>query len=217
MYQIYFTDQRTFTPSKIVCVGRNYAKHIEEMKSERTSDPVLFLKPNSALWDITQPIPLPKGYGSVHHEIELAVCIDAIAGQIDASQAGQFILGYGLALDLTLRDMQSSAKKAGLPWAVAKGFNHACPVSAFIPAGEIDPTADLQLTLSVNGQVRQKGNTSHMLFKISELIAYASRFFRFESGDLLLTGTPAGVGPLQAGDTIEAAIHTIANITTRCI
>lgn len=217
MYQIYFTDQRTFTPSKIICVGRNYAKHIEEMNSERTSDPVLFMKPNSSLWDITQPIPILKEYGAVHHEIELAVCIDAVNGPIDASRANQFILGYGLALDLTLRDIQSSAKKAGLPWAVAKGFDHACPVSEFIPVKEIEQISDLQLTLTINGQLRQNGNTSHMLFKIPELIAYASRFFHFEAGDLLLTGTPAGVGPLQTGDTIEAAISGIANVQTRCV
>ena len=217
MNRVYFKDGREFTPSKIICVGRNYAKHIEEMKSEPTKEPVLFLKPNSSLHSLTEPVPLPKSVGEVHHEIELAVCISKPCSSVSPEEAAGSIAGYAVALDLTLRDIQSTAKKAGLPWAVAKGFDAACPISPFVDSAEIADVTNLDLLLKINDEIRQQGSTSHMLFKILDLISYASKFFRFEAGDLLLTGTPAGVGPLQAGDRIEAHIDGIGTFTTTCI
>jgi 2-keto-4-pentenoate hydratase/2-oxohepta-3-ene-1,7-dioic acid hydratase in catechol pathway len=217
MKSIIFSDGSVKNPGKIVCVGRNYAKHIEEMQSERTSDPVLFLKPNSALHPIEEPLPLLRNVGAVHHEIELAVCIGKTASNIQETEAVDYIAGYGLALDLTLRDMQAKAKQGGLPWAVAKGFDNACPISPFVPASQIEDPHQLNLILKINGEERQHGTTAHMLFRIPELLAYASRFFTFEQGDLLLTGTPAGVGPLLPGDRIEAHIDEIGTFTTHCI
>jgi len=217
MQHIHFKDGRNFAPGKIVAVGRNYAAHVKEMQSQKTKEPVLFLKPNSALCDAAQPIPIPQNYGTVHHEVELAVCLAQTASHISADEAMEYIAGYGLALDLTLRDMQSAAKKAGLPWAVAKGFDNACPVSTFVPALEVTEVNNLELTLRINGILRQQGNTGQMLFKIPELLAYASAFFTFEAGDILLTGTPAGVGPLVPGDAITASIEQVAEIKTRCI
>jgi len=217
MKQIYFQDGPNFTPTKIICVGRNYAKHIEEMNSTPTKDPVLFLKPNSALHPFIEPLPIPTNLGEVHHEIELAVCIGQSATNVTSEQAEQSIAGYGLALDLTLRDVQSEAKKAGLPWASAKGFDNSCPISEFVDMQAVKDAHNLELELKVNGEIRQQGNTSHMLFRIPELIAYASRFYTFERGDIFLTGTPAGVGPLVAGDKIEAHIEQVGTYKTTVI
>ncbi len=214
MKQIHFQDGTSFTPTKIVCVGRNYAKHIEEMKSTATKDPVLFLKPNSSIHPFTEPLPIPTNFGEVHHEIELAVCIGQSATNVTPEQAEQCIAGYGIALDLTLRDVQSEAKKAGLPWAVAKGFDNSCPISEFVNVKVVKDAHNLELELKVNDEIRQQGNTSHMLFRIPKLIAYASRFYTFEPGDIFLTGTPAGVGPLTVGDRIEAKIEHVGAFET---
>ncbi len=217
MIQIQRTDGTNFTPSKILAVGLNYAQHIEEMRSKRTAEPVIFLKPNSALASLQEPVRIPTQYGAVHHEIELCVLITKEAFQISEQEATHSIGGYGLALDLTLRDIQKKAKERGHPWAIAKGFKGACPVSPFVPADQVADSQNLELTLKVNGQVRQNGNTRQMLFRIPELIAYVSRFFPLEPGDLLLTGTPSGVGPLLPGDSIEARIESVAEIKTECV
>lgn len=187
------------------------------MKSSPTKDPVLFLKPNSALHPIGEPLQIPQNFGAVHHEIELAVCIGQNASKVSLEQANQCIAGYGIALDLTLRDVQSDAKKAGLPWAVAKGFDNACPISEFVDARAIKNVHNLELELKVNNEIRQQSNTSHMLFRVPELIAYASLFFTFEPGDIFLTGTPAGVGPLVSGNRIEARIEQIGSYGTTVI
>jgi len=214
MHTIRFVNGNTMTPGKIVCVGRNYAEHIKEMSTSRTKDPVLFLKPNSALCDASRPLHIPTQYGAVHHEVELAVCIGREARNISEDEVPGYIAGFGLALDLTLRDLQSIAKAKGLPWAVAKGFDGACPVSEFTPAHEVANAQELELELKVNGTLRQKGNTRQMIFTIPLLISYISKFFTLEAGDLVLTGTPAGVGPLTPGDRIEAAIEGLAAIDT---
>jgi 2-keto-4-pentenoate hydratase/2-oxohepta-3-ene-1,7-dioic acid hydratase in catechol pathway len=214
MNQITFLNGLTLAPSKIIGVGRNYDEHIREMQSSRTKEPVLFLKPTSALHDISKPIPIPKDLGSVHHEIELAVCIAKTCSKISADEAPEYTLGYGLALDLTLRDIQSKAKKEGLPWALAKGFDYSCPVSQFVPKDKIKNVDDLDLLLKVNGVAKQNGNTSNMLFKTGELIAYISRFFTLYEGDIVLTGTPSGVGPIKEGDKLEAVIDQVASVKT---
>lgn len=214
MYSIRFKDGRTFTPGKIVCVGRNYVKHIEEMKSSRTKEPVLFLKPNSALCDAGKPLHIPAQRGAVHHEIELAICIGKGGRNISEEDVAGHIAGYGLALDLTLRDVQALAKEKGLPWAVSKGFDGACPVSEFVSADQVENAQELDLELKLNGTLRQKGNTRQMIFTVPVLISYISRIFTLEEGDLILTGTPAGVGPLSSGDRIEAAIEGVASIAT---
>ncbi len=217
MKHIRFTDGKTYEPSKIIGIGRNYAAHINEMNSERTEEPVIFLKPNSALHDIYKPIPIPRNMGSVHHEIELAVCIGRDGKHIPRADAMDYVEGYGLALDLTLRDVQSAAKQKGLPWALAKGFDRACPVSEFVYKEQSGEVNNLSLRLMVNGAVRQESNTKQMLFGIDEIIAYVSRFISLLPGDIILTGTPAGVGPLQNGDSIEASIDNIAQVSTSVI
>ncbi|MEJ2054365.1 MAG: fumarylacetoacetate hydrolase family protein [Calditrichaceae bacterium] len=217
MNTINFINDKAVTPSKIFGIGLNYAKHINEMKSAKQLEPVIFLKPNSSLHDITQPIPIPKSDGSVHHEIELAVCIGKSGSNIPLNAAEEYIAGFGLALDLTLRDIQGKAKSAGLPWTIAKGFDHSCPVSQFVKPESVKDYNNLTITFSVNGEVRQNSTTADMIFKVPFLIHYISKYFTLEEGDLIITGTPEGVGPLKAGDRIEAAISEIAGIKTEII
>ena len=217
MNKIKFVNGTEMTPSKIIGIGLNYVKHIDEMKSIPQKDPVIFLKPNSSLHDISQPIPIPKKYGSVHHEIELAVCIGKEGNNIPVESAEDYIAGFGLALDLTLRDIQGKAKSAGLPWAIAKGFDHSCPVSSFVQKDSIEIYNNLNLKLIVNSKERQNSSTANMIFKVPFLIHYISQFFTLTEGDLIITGTPEGVGPLNEGDQIEASISNIAEVKTKII
>ena len=161
-----------------------------EMGSATPDEPVLFIKPETALCDLRQPLVLPQGLGSVHHEVELAVLIGATLRQATEDHVQKAIAGYGVALDLTLRDIQGQMKKAGQPWEKAKGFDNACPVSGFIPAAEFqDDPQNTPLGLKINGEVRQQGTTADMIHKIVPLIAYMSRFFTLRAGDVVLTGT----------------------------
>ncbi len=203
--------------NKVVCVGSNYAKHIQEMGSATPEEPVLFIKPESALCDLRQPLALPVGLGPIHHEIELAVLIGSTLKQATEDHVRQAIVGYGVALDLTLRELQGKLKKAGQPWEKSKGFDNACPISGFIPVTEFDSEPqNTPLSLTINGQIRQQGNTSDMIHKILPLIAYMSRFFTLRAGDVILTGTPEGVGPLQSGDELEIALGN-HNLATRVL
>ncbi|AXU94988.1 fumarylacetoacetate hydrolase family protein [Erwinia persicina] len=202
-----------FPVSKVVCVGSNYANHIKEMGSATPTEPVLFIKPESAICDIRQPLSIPKHLGAVHHEIELAVLIGSTLKQATEQHVAQAIAGYGVALDLTLRDVQAGCKKAGQPWEKAKAFDNSCPLSGFIPLSEFkqDPQ-NVELKLTVNGEVRQQGSTADMIHKILPLIAYMSQFFTLRAGDVILTGTPEGVGPMVSGDRLEVSLggHGVA-------
>ncbi|AVG77185.1 fumarylacetoacetate hydrolase family protein [Pantoea ananatis] len=193
--------------SKVVCVGSNYAKHIKEMGSATPTEPVIFIKPQTALCDLRQPLSVPDEFGEVHHEVELAVLIGTTLKQASEAHVAQAIAGYGVALDLTLRDLQAGLKKAGQPWEKAKAFDNACPVSGFIPVAEFsgDPQ-NTELKLVVNGEVRQQGNTADMIHKILPLIAHTSQYFTLHAGDVILTGTPEGVGPMRSGDTLEVSV-----------
>lgn len=202
-----------FPVNKVVCVGSNYADHIKEMGSQVAPEPVLFIKPETALCDIRQPIAIPQNLGSVHHEVELAVLIGTPLKQASEDRVANAIAGYGVALDLTLRDLQAGFKKAGQPWEKAKGFDGSCPTSGFIPVSEFGDAQSADLQLIVNNEVRQSGNTQDMLTKILPLIAYMSRFFTLRAGDIILTGTPQGVGPMAVGDTIQVAVNGKSVIT----
>ncbi|SQA83318.1 hydrolase [Citrobacter freundii] len=180
-------------------------------------EPVLFIKPETALCDLRQPLVIPSDMGSVHHEVELAVLIGATLRQATEEHVRKAIAGYGVALDLTLRDIQGKMKKAGQPWEKAKGFDNSCPLSGFIPVAEFngDPQ-DTILGLTVNGETRQHGSTADMIHHIVPLIAYMSRFFTLKAGDVVLTGTPAGVGPLNSGDELAISFHG-QTLTTRVL
>ncbi len=213
--QILLNDS-AYEPQKIIGVGRNYDAHIKEMRAVPTGEPVLFIKPPTALSSITETITIPTGFGSVHHEVELAVLISRGGASISEAAAMEHIGGYGLALDLTLRDLQSAAKKKGLPWAVAKGFDGACPISPrFVDKSTVKDVHHLDIALTVNGEVRQRGNTGQMIFRLPFLIAFISRFFTLHAGDVILTGTPSGVGPLRPGDKLSMELEDIGRAETR--
>lgn len=191
-----------YTVSKIVCVGLNYRSHAREMNSPEPAQPVIFMKPTTALSQ-APTLTLPREVGQVHYEVELVALIGQTCTQVSAAEAEQAIAGYGLGLDLTLRDLQAQAKQKGQPWTLSKGFDQSAPISAFIP-GPIPERCPFQLT--INGSVRQQGCPSDLIFPIPEVIAYVSRFMTLLPGDLLFSGTPSGVGPLHSGDHLQATL-----------
>jgi acylpyruvate hydrolase len=194
---------------KILCVGQNYIKHIEEMKGSRPEEPVLFFKPPTALVSPEETIRYPDFSGDVHHEVELVVVIGNVMRRIGEKESLSHVAGYAVGIDLTARDRQHEAKKKGGPWGVAKGFDGSAPVSEVAPAEEVGDPGDLAMELRVNGELRQSARTSEMLFKIPELLAYASNIFTLEPGDLFFTGTPSGVGPIRPGDRIDVEIERV--------
>lgn len=198
---------------KIVCVARNYAEHARELGNPVPDDAVLFIKPASALLANGGTVVIPPYSGQCHHELELAVLIGRTGREIPEAEALAHVAGYGVALDLTLRDVQAALKAKGLPWEIAKGFDTACPVSAFVPAARVPDPQALHLTLRVNGEVRQDGTSADMLRPVAQLISEASRYFTLDAGDLLLTGTPAGVGPLVSGDRAEGVIEGVGSLS----
>jgi 2-keto-4-pentenoate hydratase/2-oxohepta-3-ene-1,7-dioic acid hydratase in catechol pathway len=190
-------------PSKILCIGRNYAAHAKELGNEAPAEPLLFLKPPSALLDPGGVVVLPPESSRVEHEAELGVVISRRARHVRKEEALSFVFGYTCVGDITARDLQ---KKDG-QWARAKGFDTFCPVGPWIET-ELDPS-NLPIRCRVNGDVRQDGVTSNMIFDVPTLIAYASRMMTLEPGDLLVTGTPEGVGPLVAGDSLEIEVADV--------
>ncbi|MTB65741.1 fumarylacetoacetate hydrolase family protein [Providencia sp. wls1943] len=205
-----------FPANKVVCVGSNYAKHIKEMGSALPEEPVLFIKPETALCDVNQPIVIPKELGSVHHEVEMAILIGMPLKNADEDRVARAIAGYAVALDLTLRDLQAKFKKVGQPWEKSKAFDGSCPISGFIPVGGTSDLQNMSLSLEINGEVRQSGSTRDMITPVLPLISYMSRFFTLRPGDVILTGTPEGVGPLASGDMLKLTIND-NSLTTRVI
>ncbi len=200
------------SPSKIVCLGRNYAEHAKELGHEVPEEPVIFLKPPSALVGPNQAIILPRKSKHVDHEVELAVIIGKRAKGVRAEKAMDYVLGYTILLDITARDLQWEAKRKGLPWTVAKGFDTFAPVGPRIVDRRELRIDDLEIGLKVNGEVRQLARTSEMIFKVPEIIEYVSGIMTLEPGDIIATGTPAGVGPLRHGDKVEAWIEGIGKL-----
>ena len=199
-------DAPITNPSKIICVGRNYMSHIEEMREEVPSEPIFFLKPPSALTGHNSKIILPVESERVDHEIELAVIIGKRCKNVDPREAWNTIFGYTILLDITARDLQ----RKDVTWFRAKGFDTFCPLGPWIVTkDEIEDPHNLNIELKVNGEVRQQGNTKDMIFKINELISFASKVCTLEPGDILATGTPQGVAPLKHGDIIEGYIEKI--------
>lgn len=204
---------------KIVCVGRNYAAHAAELNNPLPTAPILFIKPATAAVALENTFSIPQDRGAVHHETELAILIGAQLCNADEVSAAAAIAGIGIALDLTLRDVQDQLKKDGHPWERAKAFDGAYPVSNFVSPYTVD-LQNLTVQLWRNGQLQQDGNTSQMLFPIIALLCEISRSFTLLPGDIVSTGTPAGVGPLQAGDQLIAALGSatpddILRVTTQ--
>lgn len=197
---------------KILCIGRNYAEHIRELGNETPEAPVLFMKPATAVIGEGESIIIPDYSHDCHHEAELALLIGREGKDIPPEEAFAFIAGYGVAIDLTLRDVQADLKKKGLPWDIAKGFDTACPLSDFVPAGAVPSPQNLQIRLSVNGALRQDGNTGLMIHPIPAIVSHISTIFTLEPGDVILTGTPAGVGPIRSGDRLVVEITGVGSL-----
>lgn len=191
---------------KLLCIGRNYADHAEEMARDVPDEPMVFLKPSTALIRSGEIIQLPPQSEEVHHEVELVAVIGKRGKRIPQNDALEHVSAYGVGLDMTARDLQSKAKEKRHPWSVAKGFDTFAPLGALTDAAEIDDPQDLNLNLTVNGEIRQRAQTSNMIFSVAELVHYCSKIFTLEVGDLLFTGTPSGVGPVQQGDVVEASV-----------
>ncbi len=209
MHQIKFTDGTTLNPGKIIGLGRNYLDHIRELGNVVPERAVIFSKPQSSLLDNGGIIHLPEFSKECHHELELAVLIGKTGKNIIREKALDHVAGYAVALDLTLRDLQAELKEKGLPWDIAKGFDSSCPLSAFVPSDQVTQPNNLELQLKVNGEVRQQGNTAHMMRSVEEIIAEISIYFTLERGDIILTGTPAGVAGIHSGDILEGTIEQV--------
>lgn len=200
---------------KIICVGQNYAKHAAEMNTPVSSEPVLFLKPSSALVGHGGKVVLPPASDDVHHELEMVVAIGRGGKGIRESAALDYVDGYAIGLDMTARDLQARAKEKGGPWSVAKGFDTFAPLGPLVAARKIADPQKVSLRLTVNGEVRQEGSTADMIFGVAQVIAYASTVFTLMPGDLIYTGTPEGVGPVHDGDELEASGDGLPTLRVR--
>lgn len=216
-YQHQFIEGETSLPvGKVVCIGRNYAEHAKELNNPVPDEPLLFIKPSTAINALSQPITLPQGRGGLHYETELAILIGERLTHASETDAIKAVAGVGLALDLTLRDLQSSLKTKGLPWEKAKAFDGSCSLSAFVSPAGLDLT-QLELSLRINDQLRQQGNTAQMLLPVTALLAYISEWFTLLPGDVVLTGTPAGVGELHSGDKLCLQLQQVIKAETQVV
>ena len=207
----------TFPVRRIYCVGRNYADHAREMGATPADQaargrPMFFAKPADAIVPGNHgPVPYPSATDNLHHEVELVVALgrDADAGVVSVEQAPSLVLAYGVGLDLTRRDLQAQAKAAGAPWDIAKGFDHSAPVSELVLASEVGELGARAISLTVNEQVRQSSSLDNMIWNVAEIIHELSQLYALKAGDLIMMGTPAGVGALQRGDRFDARIDGI--------
>ncbi len=197
---------------KIVCLARNYVAHIKELGNETPEQPVLFIKPSTSVIGSGEIIRIPSYSGECHYEVELALLIGTGGKDISEGSALDHIAGYGVALDMTLRDVQNELKKKGLPWEIAKGFDTSCPLSEFVPAAVVSDPQNLRIRLEINGELRQDGTTDHMIHPVRRIVAHISSIFTLEPGDVILTGTPSGVGPVVSGDRLRAELVGLATL-----
>jgi len=192
---------------KILAIGRNYVEHIKELNNERPDEPVIFTKPDTALVRNNQPFYFPNFSTDIHYEVELVLRLCKMGKNINEKFAHTYYDAIGLGIDFTARDLQTKAKDKGLPWALAKGFDGSAPVSEFLPLSDFEDTDNINFSLKVDGQERQQGNSSLMLFSFNQIISYISKFITLRSGDLIFTGTPKGVGPIKIGNKLEGYIE----------
>ena len=205
-------SKKEFVVGKIVCVGRNYAEHAKELGNEVPEKPVVFLKPASALIHSREKIIHPTFSKDMHHEVELVLLIGKAVKNANKSEAENAIIGYGVGLDMTLRDIQNDLRKTGNPWTISKCFDTSAVVSDFVLESDYKLTLDEEISLSVNGQIKQKEKLSKMLFRPAEIVEYISSLMMLEEGDLVFTGTPAGVGKVEVGDRLLGKIEGIGEL-----
>lgn len=203
-------------PTKIVCIGWNYRSHVKELESELPREPTVFLKPPSCLIRDGDDIVIPAGITNVQHEVELAVVFGRRCKDVPEDEALSSISHVAVFNDVSARDMQTEARRTGNTWDLSKGMDTFGPMSEPVPIGDID-VQDLDLTLTVNGEVRQSGNTGNMIFTVPKLIAYVTRFMTMEPGDVLITGTPEGVSEIRPGDTVVAEILGVGRLENRVV
>jgi len=199
---------------KIICIGRNYAKHIEELANERPENPIIFLKPDSAILPRKNPFFIPPFSKDIHYEVEILLKINKVGKHIDVKFAHKYYDEIGLGIDFTARDVQAECKEKGLPWEKAKAFDGSAVVGAFYPKEEFD-IANLKFQLYQNETIVQDGNTNAMLWKIDELIAYVSQYFTLKKGDIIFTGTPQGVGKVQENDVLHGILKDKKSFSIR--
>ncbi len=199
---------------KVVCVGRNYPAHTQELGNPSLDEPLLFMKPSTSISHLRQPIALPSGRGPVHYETEIAILIGSTLKQVSEQQAVDSIAGIGLGLDLTLRELQNSLKKQGHPWEKAKAFDDSCPLSEFVMPAIDEDWHSIPLRLTIDDNVRQDGHSEQMLYSIPALLCYISRHFTLLPGDVVLTGTPEGVGELTPSARLKLEIPGRLTVST---
>jgi fumarylpyruvate hydrolase len=206
-----------FAVRRVYCVGRNYAEHIREMGNDEREPPFFFAKPSDAIVVGGAPIAYPPQTTDLHHEIELVVAIGTDGTDIAVGDALDHVYGYAAGLDMTRRDLQAVAKKAGRPWEMAKSFDQSAPIGTIEPASAIGHPAAGAITLTVNGAVRQQGDLAEQIWSVAETIASLSSFVTLRAGDILMTGTPSGVGPVVRGDVLDGAIEGVGTVRTTII
>jgi 2-keto-4-pentenoate hydratase/2-oxohepta-3-ene-1,7-dioic acid hydratase in catechol pathway len=192
---------------KIICIGRNYAKHIEELKNERPSEPVIFMKPDSAVLLKQHPFVIPEFSNDIHHEIELIVKINKVGKYIDTKFAHKYYDEISVGIDFTARDLQNVLKAKGLPWEKAKSFDGSAVIGEFLPKSQFNSLENITFELTNNSKIVQKGNASHMLWKIDEIISFVSQYFTLKIGDIIFTGTPEGVAAVKPEDVLEGFLE----------
>ncbi len=210
----HFTNGATLRVGTLYCIGRNYAEHAKEMNAEVPADPIVFLKPPTAYRKSGSVVSLPSWTKNVHHEVECVVVVGADADQVSEEHAWDLVAGIAVGLDLTARDIQTEAKRLGSPWAVAKAWSGSAPVSNVVPL-ETAGHGPWQLQCSVNGSVTQNDTTNNMERSVPQLIRFIANVFGLRAGDAIFTGTPAGVGPVSAGDVVQCSLSSIAELTVR--
>lgn len=208
-------DGRNIAVGKMLCLGKNYALHAMEMGGEAPEEPVIFMKPRTSFVANGGTVVIPPVSNELHHELELVVVIGERMKNVPEAEAMNGVLGYAVGLDMTLRDVQSRAKKRGEPWTVAKGFDTSAPISEVVLKESIADPHDLRVTLAVNGETRQEGYTGDMIFKVPFTISYLSRIFTLEPGDCIFTGTPEGVGRVTSGDRLVAELAGVVRLEVR--
>lgn len=189
---------------KIICIGRNYAAHAAELNNPLPETPVFFLKPDTAIINNNKPFFYPGFSSEIHHEVEIVLKINRLGRHIDEKFAHRYYEEVGIGIDFTARDLQAECKKKGLPWEMAKAFDGSAPVGRFVPKSKLSDPGNISLRLDINGSTLQEGNSGDMIFSFDRLISYVSGFITLKIGDLIFTGTPAGVGPVKIGDRLQA-------------
>lgn len=192
---------------KIICIGRNYSEHAKEMKSTVPSEPVFFLKPDTALIKYNEPFYYPEFTKELHHEIEIVLKINKVGKHIEEKFAHRYFDEITVGIDFTARDLQAACKEKGLPWEKAKAFDGSAPIGKFIQKNELKNPHAIDFHLNINDQLKQKGNSSDLLFSFDKIIAYISQFITLKTGDLIFTGTPKGVGEVKIGDTLSCFLE----------